>query len=49
MVKYANISVPIEVKKLLQGFKGEKTWGKFLAEELREYQKLKRKEGQGTI
>jgi hypothetical protein len=34
MVKFAAISVPIEVKKQLALMKGNKSWGKYLAETL---------------
>ena len=32
MSKYATISVPVEVKELLEELKGEKEWGEFLLE-----------------
>lgn len=43
MGKYANISVPVEVKQQLKMFKGNKTWGEFLLENYTECRKLKGK------
>jgi DNA polymerase III alpha subunit len=42
MVKYVNISVPVEVKKYLQLMKGNRTWGEFLLE-CNEHQQLNKK------
>jgi hypothetical protein len=44
MRKYTTISVPVEVKKHLEMFKGRKTWGEFLLEMQIERQPLKGKE-----
>ncbi len=43
MSKYATISVPVEVKKLLEELKGEKEWGEFLLETCTEGHKVKSK------
>ena len=42
MVKYANISVPVEVKKYLQLMKGSRKWDEFLSE-CNEHQHLNNK------
>jgi len=41
LVKYAAISVPVDVKKCLEIMKGNKTWGDFLNEIVNEAQYLK--------
>jgi hypothetical protein len=38
---YATISIPVEVKKLLEEAKGNKTWGEFLLEMCTEWQQPK--------
>lgn len=43
MAKYATISVPIEVKKVLEKVKGKEEWGKFLLNLYYEVKKLKSK------
>jgi predicted RNA-binding protein len=43
MAKYATISVPIEVKKVLEKVKGKEEWGKFLLNLYHEVKKLKSK------
>jgi len=40
--KYVTISVPVEVKKLLEKAKGKNDWGKFLLNLYNEVKKLKR-------
>lgn len=42
MRKYVTISVPVEVKKLLEKAKGKNDWGKFLLNLYNEVKKLKR-------
>lgn len=41
MRKYATISVPIEVKRVLEEAKGKEEWGKFLLSLYHEVRKLK--------
>lgn len=41
MRKYATISVPVEVKKILEKAKGEREWGEFLLSLYREAERLK--------
>ena len=43
MGKYATISVPVEVKKVLEKAKGEDEWGKFLLNLYAEVKKLRSK------
>ena len=43
MSKYATISVPVEVKKLLEQMKGNKEWGAFLLDSCTESHKHKGK------
>jgi len=43
MAKYSTISVPIEVKKVLEKVKGKEEWGKFLLNLYHEVKKLKSK------
>jgi len=42
--KYATISVPADVKNLLEKAKGRDEWGKFLLDLYAEVERLKRKE-----
>jgi len=42
MVRYVTISVPEDVKKILEKAKGREDWGSFLLRMYREYEKLKR-------
>ncbi|RLE49689.1 MAG: hypothetical protein DRJ31_04055 [Candidatus Methanomethylicota archaeon] len=39
--RYATISVPAEVKKILEKAKGSEEWGKFLLKLYEEYERLK--------
>jgi len=39
--RYATISVPVEVKKILEEAKGGEEWGVFLLKLYREYERLK--------
>ena len=39
--RYATISVPVEVKKILEKAKGDEEWGKFLLKLYEEYERLK--------
>ena len=41
MRKYANISVPVEVKQQLKLLKGNKTWSEFLTESCNGYKQLR--------
>lgn len=43
LVEYATISVPIEVKKVLEKGKGENEWGKYLLDLYVEIKRLKSK------
>jgi predicted CopG family antitoxin len=43
LVKYAAISITVEVKKCLELMKGNKTWSEFLTETVIEPQSLKSK------
>ena len=43
MSKYATISVPVKVKKILQEMKGDKEWGEFLLDSCTESRTVKGK------
>jgi len=43
MKRYATISVPIEIKAILEKAKGKKTWADYLSEECSEWQLVKGK------
>lgn len=43
MAKYSTISVPVEVKRVLEKAKGEDEWGRFLLELYMEAERLKEK------